>query len=869
MQDVHLKDDIDSPLKPVTCSQILEKMQHIQYALLTSQSIEYCALAAVKHIRALVKCARVSISTFDYQHHIVTMLAVDSPRGSKIHNGDTFTFEDFGAVDQISCRKPFVTDDNTEQESPAKVLQILKAEGIRSTLNVPLMIENRVIGSLNCADSHSAAFSPDMVAIIMTVATPLAITLQQAQLRFTIEMQSQRLRKIREIEHLILGAQSPQTIAKTVVDHIRCLVGCHRASIATFDHELQMVEFLAININGTLADDLGKRVSFQKFGNITHLATGKPEVVADFQTELEEADTLKKVLLHQGLRSSMKIPLIVEQKLIGSLNCADTKADFFDEDKIDMAAEVAVSLSVALQQAIHRQHQAAIEAELSAEKEQLQITLRSIGDGVITTDVQGRIILLNKVAEQLTGWTTQEAAGASFHDIVKLMDELTLEPFVYPLKEIIAGTTLGYATTTATTILLNRDGSRCMVEGSCGVIRDNTDSINGVVVVLHNCTEKWTAQRSMSIAERLESLGLLAGGIAHDFNNLLTGLFGYIEVAREHSPQGGVTEDYLEKALQVFNRAKSLTNQLLIFAKGGAPTKRAIALAPRLAQWVQFGLSGSPIQIQVDIQPDLWLCDVDENQIAQVIDNIVINARQAMPQAGILKVGACNVEPNASLPQQLKGMAAIKISIQDTGIGIPAEHINRIFDPFFTTKQDGSGLGLATAYSIISRHGGCIVVHSTPAEGSVFEIYLPALTNQITEEPREHHPMPHRGHGSILIMDDETYIQNIACIMLTTMGYTVAVARCSSEAVTLVDVAVQKGTPFNAAILDLTIPGGIGGKETVERIKQLDPQLKVIASSGYSHDLVMAHPDRFGFSAVLVKPYRRSELEAVMKKVFS
>ena len=388
-----------------------------------------------------------------------------------------------------------------------------------------------------------------------------------------------------------------------------------------------------------------------------------------------------------------------------------------------------------------------------------------------------------------------------------------------------------------------------------------------MVLVFRDITEKLKYEHALQNAERLESIGVLAGGIAHDFNNLLGGIFGYIDIARENALEQGNAESarFLGKALAVFDRAKSLTRQLLTFSKGGMPHRRTQQIATIVRDAVRFVLSGSAVSTVIKVPDDLWLCDVDENQMAQVIDNIILNACQAMPSGGEIEVTAANI-PAEKAPSGQPRRPHVLITIRDSGTGIAPDHLQRIFDPFFTTKQQGSGLGLATSYSIVKKHEGLIEAESKLGSGSIFRIYLPASKSPAMVEATVSKSW--RGQGRLLIMDDEEFLLDVGAGLLSVLGFEVHKAHNGEDAEASVLQALHAGKPFDGAILDLTIPGGRGGLETAGRLKAAAPALKLFASSGYADSPVMADPGQFGFSGSLVKPYRIEELAALMRRHF-
>ena len=507
------------------------------------------------------------------------------------------------------------------------------------------------------------------------------------------------------------------------------------------------------------------------------------------------------------------------------------------------------------------------EEALCSEKELLSVTLASIGDGVITTDVTGRITSMNKVAEELTGWSYDQASGKNVSDVFHIINEQTRESCETPVTKVLkSGGIVGLANHAA---LIRRDGRELIIDDSGAPIRNSEGKIIGVVLVFHDITEKEGTQRSLQNTQKLEAVGELAGGIAHDFNNLLGGLFGYLDLARIQAETEGSRSvaNTLSKAIDVFDRAKYLTQQLLTFSKGGAPIRKTQSIAECVRKSISFALSGSNISPVFTIPNDTWLCDFDESQIEQALDNITINARQAMPMGGKIKVAIRNI-PLGESPEALPPSAYVCISICDQGPGIQKEHLTRIFEPFFTTKHQGSGLGLATCYSIVKKHNGRIDVESEFGKGTSLHIYLPASSTTISIEKTSKQD-PHQGSSKILVMDDEPYIREILAIMLERMGYGVATAKNGDEATEIAKSAIQSGQPFGAAILDLTIPGGRGGKEMVHDLLEMDPGIKVIASSGYSEDPVMSNPSRYGFATRLIKPYRMGDLIKALESIFS
>ena len=364
-------------------------------------------------------------------------------------------------------------------------------------------------------------------------------------------------------------------------------------------------------------------------------------------------------------------------------------------------------------------------------------------------------------------------------------------------------------------------------------------------------------------ASKLESLGLLAGGIAHDFNNLLTVIMGNLSLVRLIQRLDPESTRCLQESERAAQRARDLTQQLLTFAKGGAPVREAVPLADVVREAVEFGLHGSKVRGDLTIPPGLWAADVDKGQIGQVVHNIVINAIQAMPEGGVLDVKLANEEIGPGVLSALAAGRYVKLLIADTGVGISPESLPRIFEPYFTTKKQGSGLGLATVYSIIKKHDGHIEVASKVGQGATFSIWLPAATGPVV--PLSTEPLRRQTQtGRVLLMDDEAPIRLMTDMLLKRQGFEVTAVAEGAEAVREYRTALESGRPFELVILDLTVPGGMGGSETMERIREMDPDVCAIVSSGYSNDPVMADYAAHGFRGMVAKPF---EVEALLKTI--
>jgi PAS domain S-box-containing protein len=511
------------------------------------------------------------------------------------------------------------------------------------------------------------------------------------------------------------------------------------------------------------------------------------------------------------------------------------------------------------------------EEALAGEKERLAVTLRSIGDGVVTTDTAGNVILLNKVAEELTGWCQEAAVGKHIDEVFAIISENTRQPLDNPVEKVLSSGCI--VELVNHTVLVSRDGKERIIADSAAPIRDRESRIVGAVLVFRDITEKRRMEEELLKAQRLESIGILAGGIAHDFNNLLTAILGNISLSKMYVTEGDKLHKKLSEAEKASLRARDLTQQLLTFSRGGAPVKRTASIAEIIRDSTAFSLSGSKVTCTFAIPEDLWMVEVDEGQISQVINNIILNAEQAMPAGGVIEVTCRNVHVGEDDQLPIEEGRYILVAISDQGEGIPVEALPRIFDPYFTTKDGGKGLGLSTVYSIVKNHDGHITVSSQPGVGTTFTIYLPVADFTEQYGAQEEHAVGEfeepLAKGTVLVMDDEENIRDVVAEMLSFIGYETVLSRDGTEAVSLYRQATNSGKPFAAVLMDLTIPGGMGGGEAMRILREIDPEVKGIVSSGYSNDPILSDYRSFGFQGIITKPYKIGELKDVLERVIT
>jgi PAS domain S-box-containing protein len=506
------------------------------------------------------------------------------------------------------------------------------------------------------------------------------------------------------------------------------------------------------------------------------------------------------------------------------------------------------------------------EIKLAEESGRLQVTLRSIGDGVIATDTRGHVVLINSVAETLTGWTSEQAEGRHLTEVFNIVNAETRQPVASQLEKALSSEEVIALESNA--VLISKDGRDRNIDDSGAPIKDYDGNIIGVVFVFRDITEQLRTEQELVKIRKLESVGVLAGGIAHDFNNILAAILGNIDLSLLQPDVPGRSRKLLQEAIKASYRARDLTQQLLTFAKGGEPIKETASLIEIIKDSAEFVLRGDKASCHYTFPEDLWFVEIDRGQISQVVQNIILNASNAMPTGGKIEVYCENVDiASISRPAVLKDDRYVKMTIRDYGVGIPVKVLGKIFDPYFSTKQEGSGLGLAITHSIVKNHGGHITVESTPGVGTTFEVYLPASGQGLLEIEELAETDSAMSGLRILVMDDDEQFRDVVKIMLEKMGHTVVLAQDSEETIQLYKKAMDKN-PIDLTIMDLTIPGGTGGKETVQEILVINPEAKVIVSSGYSNDPVMSNYKEYGFYSAIAKPFQFIEMKRLIRQVF-
>jgi PAS domain S-box-containing protein len=646
---------------------------------------------------------------------------------------------------------------------------------------------------------------------------------------------------------------------------VRDITERKQAAEALWMHEKQLAESQRIAHIGSWEHNLTTGQVFWSNELFRLLGLDPKTDPADFEMFMEMVHPDDKAVLKKAIdeTAGLHAPFNLDYRLIlknGSTRIFHAQAELIHDDTGTQAI-----LSGTCQDITERK---LAEEKLRESEQFIRRILDTVDEGFIVIDRDFRILTANAAYFRHYGSACDEIIGRHCYEI----SHKSLRP-CYEAGEDCAVRRVFDEGESCTALHRHTDanGGILYVETKAFPIKDSSGAVISVIETLNDITEKYLLEEERLKTQKLEAIGTLAGGIAHDFNNLLQGIFGYISMAKMAFDQKERCLAMLEQAEQALRMSVNLTTQLLTFSKGGKPVKRRMHLQQVIENSVKFALSGSRAEYRIELAEGLWAVEADEGQIGQVIHNIVLNADQSMPSGGTIVVTAKNVlAPKHSRYHLLGESKYVEVSIEDSGIGIPRQYLEKVFDPYFTTKEKGSGLGLglAMSYSIIRNHGGVIDAASKVGKGTRFFFYLPAVeAPEETIQKRAALPVP--GKGKILVMDDEDLILNIAGEMIHALGHDIDIAKHGESAVEKYRAALESGDPFDIVILDLTIRGGMGGRETVEQLITIDPGIKAVVSSGYSDDAIVSEYAKYGFKARLSKPYKLEDLRDTLHALLS
>ena len=660
----------------------------------------------------------------------------------------------------------------------------------------------------------------------------------------------------------LLSEMNTENIADLTLEYAKLLTGSQYGFVGYIDPDTGSL------VSSTMTRDVwdeckvdNKDIIFEKFCGLWGwvLDNKKPVIVNSVKDDPRSTGT---PLGHIPIKRFLSVPAIIDGQLVGQIAMANKESEYKEND-LELTKRLANIYSIAF-----RRQRA--EDLLKQKEDKYRRLFEGANDAIYIIDSESRQILdVNENAEKNLGYSRDELLEMTIDDIYSPMAAKRNEALIKTLK---AKGKMSFEN-----VHRRKDGSEFPVEVSSRVIEyGNRQAFQSIV---RDISERKSLEESRLKLRNLESLGTLAGGIAHDFNNILMAIFGNLQLARMHVSTEDKIYQNLTAAEKASLTAKALARQLITFSKGDAPVRALVSISGVLESSLAIIQSGSSVSYDINIDKDLWPVNIDEEQIKQVFENLIKNAIKAMPDGGVITIKAENTVTKKTGEINLNEGRYVLVSVKDEGIGISDENLERIFDPYFTTKgmgtQKGLGLGLSITNSIIASHDGLITVRSKEGVGSTFYVYIPACKKEeqkkvekpSTKKVVKKDKVSRSGNFRILLMDDDESIRHVASDILREVGYNVDISNDGNEALNKYKDAMRSKRPFDIVILDLTVKYGMGGKETMDKLKKIDPDVRAIISSGYSDEPAIKDFKKYGFKGVLVKPYRVSELEATLNSV--
>ncbi len=664
------------------------------------------------------------------------------------------------------------------------------------------------------------------------------------------------IKALLECNKSILRHQSFEETLRSIFTSCRNLIGAEMGYISFLSEDQSEEQDVYLDAGQGLVAPSNSSIIPRNRIQWSVIESGESLIENDFEKS-EWAGNLPSE--HKKIKNILFSPLKITEKIVGII-CLINKNGGFDENDLRLSSVFSEFAAIA---AINSKTIDSLEKS----EERFRSVTESAKEIIITTDLEGKIIQLNRSACDNFWYTADEIVGKSVETIIpELMENARFLGIIEPdssedFWQIESNFEIqGF----------RKNGSEFPLDLSISIWKTSEGKF--LTVIGRDITERRQMEDELLKIAKLESLGVLAGGIAHDFNNVLMAIIANISLVKMHIPTGGRVYDLLLDMERAAMGAKSLTQQMLTFSKGGAPLKKIVSIVELLEVTADFVLRGSNIKCSFNIHPDLLDVNIDLEQINQVISNLVINAKQAMNKGGTIEIAASNItvgkfgeeSGEIRLERFLKPGRYVKVSVKDNGSGIREEEISRVFDPFYSSKRGGSGLGLSSSFSIMRKHDGYIDVESDPGKGADFHFYLPAVT--AASETGKKTPDRQECAGRILIMDDRLMILDTVSELLEGFGYEVEISQNGTEAVEKYSRAMESGKPFDAVIMDLIVPGEMGGLEATRNILKIHPEARIIVSSGYSTDPIMANYKEHGFFNMLPKPYSIAEMDKILKQ---
>lgn len=719
--------------------------------------------------------------------------------------------------------------------------------GPHSALGIPITSEKEVIGVIWFISYIEERFDKDETALLTSIGNQIAIAIGKAKLYRDLARRSRYEEIVRTIIQNVHSSIDLQEVLENAVQSMReNIEGVDIAVIYMVEGEEAV-----LNSHSGFTDPYivrAGRIPYPNGFTWKTLMEGKPRYCADTDND----EYIGPAGRDEGIKSYLSMPIIYKDTIVGCININSKQKNAFDEEELQLLEIVSQQIRTAIGNAKQA-------AALRESETRHRTIVEQTYDMTIECDALGVIHYANPQHKDMLGYDPEELIGTNCMLLVHEEDRERV------MADFQRGLQSNEVVHTKTYRCRHKNGELRWLESTGKTFKTAGGQIHAVISS-RDITGNKKMEEELLKSQKLESLSILAGGIAHDFNNILTIILGNVNIARIKLNPQDKSYERLAEAEKAIRTATGLTRQLLTFSRGSAPIKKTVAIDKLLTDSTLFALRGTNIECVFYIEKDLLPAEIDEGQINQVINNLIINARHAMPDGGLIEVSAKNVILEERNVLNLPKGEYVGISVKDSGVGIPEEHLQKIFDPFFTTKKEGSGLGLASAFSIVKQHNGHLNVDSELGKGATFTLYLPAIRKSTRMTEHEEKGMK-RGRGNILIMDDDVHIREILGEMLSELGYNPKFAKDCSEAIKSYKDSMESGENIEAVILDLTIPGDIGGNGTLKKLLDLNPDIKAIVSSGYSKNGVIADYEIYGFKAYLPKPYTMTQLSEVLHDV--
>lgn len=734
--------------------------------------------------------------------------------------------------------------------------------GVKSYLSTPFYLEGKIAGVINISSMITDAFSTDERKLLSIVTNQIEVAISKAK-------QNEKLNKYAyDLSSKILELEKKYTYEESLTD-ILLMVGKSNNLSDVMSNAVK-----AMKKNIPRADNVS---IYMVEDNVAVLKqyVGYPDWFIDrvriipypkgltwktinnassyYVDNVDKYDSIGPAGRDVGTKSYVSMPLFYEDSVVGVININSYSEDAFEKEEIDFLEKMKMHLETAINNANKSE-------KLKESEERYRSLVENTSDLVAEIDLSGNTIFVNRSCCDFLGHSFNEIVGKKFSEYIYHKD---VEKFVSNLKKIKKSKSSQYLE-----FRIKKQEKYSWVQSSI-IYAKNLKGENVILLNSKDISDKKKLEEKERRMDKLESLGVLAGGIAHDFNNLISIIMGSISLLDMNlDKKSEKISKYLNDLEYATKRSRDLTNQLLTFSKGGAPIKKVVSTFGDLVKETsEFTTSGSNSTCNINIEEDLWPIEVDTGQMSQVLQNLTINATQAMPNGGNINISVMNEEVTSENYKNIANGKYVKIVIKDEGIGISEEVQEKMFDPYFTTKKGGNGLGLASVYSIIKNHGGHIYVDSEIDVGTTFSIFLPVTDKESTDESES--DCLTKADGKVLVMDDDPILRRVISNMLEHMGFNVETAEDGEEVVKKYKSLFSSGKEIALVLLDLTVPGKMGGKEAQAKLLEIDPEIKSLVCSGYSNDTVLANYKEYGFKGMVSKPYNIEELSVEIHRILN